>query len=148
MTFDFGSVKKQKVDFVQINKILQKAFRSIQTAEMAFSDNDPEGALTMAYEAMLKTSLALLSANGFRPRIQLGHHKTLILYARHILVESASVIDTYDRLRRKRNKTIYDVEVVTKLEAKQSVAVAKMYFILVEEKIESQNPQQKLWRPK
>lgn len=146
MSFDFELVRRFKPEFSEINKVLQKAHKSIRSAELLLRD-DPEGALTMAYEGMLKSSLALMFSNGYRPRVQQGHHKTLVLYARYMLKGSLVVVDSYERLRRKRNKAVYDTEVVTKTEAKNAVEVSCEYFDIVEAKIATDNPQQKLWSP-
>jgi len=147
MDFDFSYVKKQPVNFGQINKILQKAYKTIQSAKTTLK-TDPETCFTLAYESMLKTTLALMLSRGFRPKIQLGHHKTLVNYAKYVLKDRFSKITaTYDRMRQKRNKLLYDVASVSETEAKQSAIVAEKYFRIVEQKIASDNPQQKLWKP-
>jgi uncharacterized protein (UPF0332 family) len=147
MDFDFSYVKKQPVNFGQINKILQKAYKTIQSAKTTLK-TDPEACFTLAYESMLKTTLALMLSRGFRPKIQLGHHKTLVNYAKYVLKDRFSKITaTYDRMRQKRNKLLYDVASVSETEAKQSAIVAEKYFRIVEQKIASDNPQQKLWKP-
>ena len=147
MIFDPLSVKKQPVNFKQINQILQKAHKSILSATATLKIN-PEDCFTLAYESMLKTTLALILSHGFRPKVQLGHHKTLVEFAKHILKGNFDAIaDTYDRMRKKRNKLVYDVASVSQTEAEQAVKIAKRYFKIVEEKISSDNPQQKLWKP-
>lgn len=145
MNFDFSSVHKQKPDFTQINTILQKSYQTIKSAELTL-ESDQEASFTLSYESMLKTSLALMLSRGYRPRVQLGHHKTLVLYAKYVLKQFGSITATYDRMRQKRNKLIYDVASVGKTEAKQALAIAKKYFDIVEDKIAEDNPQQKLWR--
>lgn len=147
MNFDFGAVKKQKVDFKQINRILEKAVKNITSAEKILKI-DPEASFTIAYESMLKTTLALMLSHGYRPRIQLGHHITLINFSKYILKEKfSSVTSTYDRMRQKRNKLIYDDAFVSIIEATQALKIAEKYFQIVEGKISQDNPQQKLWRP-
>lgn len=147
MSFDFSLVNKQKVDFSQINTILKKSYQTIKSAELTL-DSDQEASFTLSYESMLKTSLALMLSRGYRPRVQLGHHKTLVLYARYVLKQFTEITATYDRMRQKRNKLIYDVASVGKTEAKQALAIAKKYFDIVEDKIAEDNPQQKLWNYK
>jgi len=87
-------------------------------------------------------------SRGFRPKVQLVHQKTLVNYAKYVLKDRFSKITaTYDRMRQKRNKLLYDVASVSETEAKQSAIVAEKYFRIVEQKIASDNPQQKLWKP-
>lgn len=145
MSFDFSLVHKQTIDFKQINIILSKSYQSIKSAELTL-DSDCEASFTLSYESMLKTSLALMLSRGYRPRVQLGHHKTLVLYAKYVLRQFSSIIATYDRMRQKRNKLIYDIASVGKTEAKQALLIAKRYFDIVEDKIAKDNPQQKLWK--
>lgn len=147
VTFDKNTVKKQAVNFKQINQTLEKAYKSIKSAKATLKIN-PEDSFTLAYESMLKTTLALMLSHGFRPRVQLGHHKTLVEFAKLVLKGKFSQLaDTYDRMRKKRNKLLYDVASVGQTEASQAVAIAEKYFVVVENKISEDNPQQKLWRP-
>ncbi len=148
MTFDKGSVKNQNVNFTQINRTLEKAYGSIRSAEIIIKLT-PEDSFVLAYESMLKTSLALMLSKGYRPKTQLGHHKTLVEFAKVILGNRfSSLTATYDRMRKKRNKIIYDIGSVSQTEGKEAIAIADKYFKVVEGKILSDNPQQKLWKPK
>lgn len=147
MNFDFSYVKKQPVNFNQINRILQRAYKTINSAEITFK-TDPEACFTLSYESMLRTTLALLLSYGYRPKMQLGHHKTLVNFSKYVLKDKFSKITaTYDRMRQKRNKLIYDVASVSESEAEETIIVAKKYFQIVAQKIAQDNPQQKLWRP-
>jgi hypothetical protein len=69
---------------------------------------DPETAYQIAYEAMIKASLALMLSHGQRPRKQLGHHIAIIEFAqRHLPGASAGTFARFDRMRRKRNNAFY-----------------------------------------
>jgi len=146
MSFDFTSVKKQSADFRSVNKVLEKAWKSMQLAKSTTQTN-PDDSFVLAYEAMLKTTLALMLSKGYRPKIQLGHHKTLVSFAKYILKGFEQLTETYDRIRKKRNKIIYDITEVSVSEAERTFAVAEKYFKIVEDRINTDNPQQKLWRP-
>ncbi|EKD56559.1 MAG: hypothetical protein ACD_58C00147G0005 [uncultured bacterium] len=147
LNFDFSSVKKQKIDFNQINRILEKAGKNITSARKILK-TDQEGCFTVAYESMLKTTLALMLSHGYRPRIQLGHHITLVSFSKYILKEKFfAITSTYDKMRQKRNRLIYDDAFVSITEANKALEVAEKYFQIVEEKIKQENPQQKLWKP-
>jgi uncharacterized protein (UPF0332 family) len=142
--FDFKSVKKQPADFRQINMILQKAGNSLVSSEAILKD-DPESAFTLAYESMLKASMALMFSRGLRPRVQLGHHKTLINFAKYALGDdSANMTATYDKMRGKRNRVVYDTGAVSKIEAIEGLNTAKKYLAVIVRKIAEENPQMKL----
>ena len=81
MEWDQGAVQEQAVDFGQINKILEKAYRGLKSASMI---DEPDSVFTLAYESMLKTSLSLMLSRGLRPRQQLGHHRTLVEFSKKV----------------------------------------------------------------
>lgn len=146
-TFDFDLVKRQPRDFRQINLILQRAYKTTNTARKNLVI-DPETAFNTAYEAMLKTTLALMLSRGLRPKIRLGHHKTLVSYSQDILgAKFEQITSTYNKMRKKRNSIIYDSCSISLIEAKNAVETSEKYFGIIESKIVSDNPQQKLWRP-
>jgi uncharacterized protein (UPF0332 family) len=72
--FDFSSVRKQPVDFRQIEMVLKKAEKSVASS-WNIHKKDPESAFTLAYESKLKASMALMFSRGYRSQVQLGHHK-------------------------------------------------------------------------
>lgn len=86
-------------------------------------------------------------SKGYRPKVQLGHHKTLVNFARYALKNFGRLTDTYDRIRKKRNKIIYDIISVSESEANGAIIAAEKYFNIVEDKIIQDNPQQKFWKP-
>jgi hypothetical protein len=74
------TTKPQPVNRKQVKLFLASA----QNKAVAARKNlviDAETAYQIAYEAMLKGSLALMLAHGSRPRIQLGHHRAIIEFA-------------------------------------------------------------------
>lgn len=144
-SFDFSTVHDQPLNMFQVRKTYQKAIQSLKTAKK-IKETDPEGAYTMAYESMLKASLALMFSTKKRPRVQMGHHKVLVRYAEYILGEEfTSLTNTYDKMRDKRNKLIYDINIVSKTEAEHACAIATKYLKVAAQKIIENNPQLKLW---
>lgn len=142
--FDFSSVKKQAIDFRQIGMILKKAEKSLGSSRSICLD-DPESAFTLAYESMLKASMALMFSQGYRPRVQLGHHKTLIKFSKYVLGEGyAGMTATYDHMRGKRNRVVYDVGAVSEAEVKEALSMAEKYLNVIKQKIEEESPQMKL----
>ena len=145
MLFDPQKVKKQSINFQEINKILEKAYKNILEAEKG---SDPDSKFSLAYESMLKTALALLRSYGYRPRSGAGHHAVLVQLSKKILgPKFDNLTSTYNQMRKKRNKILYDINSATKLEAGSSVHIARRFFQAVEQKISKDNPQQKFWKP-
>ncbi|MHB8858654.1 MAG: hypothetical protein ACYC6Z_04105 [Thermoleophilia bacterium] len=144
MKFDFTSVKKQEVNFRQIEMILGKAEKSL-TSSKKISRQDPESAFTLAYESMLKASMAMMFSRGYRPRVQLGHHKTLVNFSKYVLGDTfAGMTATYDKMRGKRNRVVYDVGAVSEDELSEALSMAEKYLSVVKQRIEEENPQMKL----
>jgi uncharacterized protein (UPF0332 family) len=142
--FDFSSVRKHAVDYRQIELVLGKAEKSLASSRN-ISRQDPESAFTLAYESMLKASMALMFSQGYRPRVQLGHHKTLVGFSQFILGEEfTSLTATYERMRKKRNRVVYDIGAVSKVEVKEALVLAEKYLDIVKKKIMEENPQLKL----
>ena len=147
MTLNEKLLQKQTVNFLQINKILQKSYKTLETVKRSLSQ-DYDSSFALTYDSMLKTSLALMLSRGYRPRVSLGHHRTLVDFAKQVLgPKFAGITSTYSRMRKKRNKIIYDVNSVGRTEAEQAIKTAERYFKIVEDKIKQDNPQQKLWKP-
>ena len=145
MIFDPKLVTPQKVDFVQINKILRKAYKGVKSAEQV---TEPDSKFELAYGAMLKTAQALMRSYGYRTKADRGHHRVLVDYARDKLgANFANLTSTYNQIRKKRNKLEYDVDSVTMTEARSATAIAEEFYKAVEQKISEDNPQQKLWKP-
>lgn len=63
----------------------------------------------IAYEAMIKGSLALMLSHGQRPHKQFGHHIANIEFAQKNLPGCpAGTFALFDHMRRKRNDAFYD----------------------------------------
>jgi len=101
----------------------------------------------MVYEAMLRASLGFMLSYGQRPRSGLGHHKIIIDFvAKKLGREYKNIVKAFDLMRRKRNEAIYEpISFITKKEAKDSIALAKKYILIIGEEIENRCPQLKLF---
>jgi uncharacterized protein (UPF0332 family) len=96
---------------------------------------DEETAYQVAYQAMLKASLAMMLSHGQRPRVQLGHHQAIIDFAaKHLGGSHGALFALFDRMRRKRNDAFYDVAVVGQAEAEEAVLAAEqlIQFIITD----------------
>jgi len=137
--------KKQVSDFNQIIKYLHGAKRKINIAAKILKLSE-EAAFQIAYEAMIKASIGLMLSQGIRPRIGPGYHKIIIKFAGKILgKEFESLITTFNYMRRKRNRFIYEVDaLITEKEAEDSIKIANKYLAIIESIIQTKNPQKKL----
>ncbi|MGB9763551.1 MAG: hypothetical protein ACPLW7_06170, partial [Minisyncoccia bacterium] len=81
-----------------------------------------------------------------RPRIGLNYHKNVIKFAGKILgTEFTSLMRTFDCMRKKRNRFIYEVDtMIIQKEAEDSIKIAKKYLDIIENIIQKKNPQKKL----
>jgi uncharacterized protein (UPF0332 family) len=122
------TTKPQPVNRKQVGQFLASA----QNKAVAARKNlkiDAESAYQIAYEAMLKGSLALMLSHGSRPRVQLGHHRAIIEFAeQHLDPILAPTFALFDRMRRKRNDAFYDIAIITETEANEAVATAESYL--------------------
>jgi uncharacterized protein (UPF0332 family) len=102
---------------------------------------DNETAYQIAYEAMIKGSLALMLNHGQRPRHQLGHRIAIIEFAQKQFDGShAATFALFDRMRRKRNDAFYDIALITDTEAEEAVVTAENYLKLVATGIKAKLP--------
>jgi uncharacterized protein (UPF0332 family) len=102
---------------------------------------DAEAAYQIAYQAMLKGSLAVMLSHGQRPRVQLGHHAAIIEFAKkHLDPSLAPTFALFDRMRRKRNDAFYDIAVIDVVEAEGAVKAAEAYLNVIEADIKTRIP--------
>lgn len=125
-------------------KLIKQFFADAQKRAVAARKNlaiEPETGYQIAYEAMIKASLALMLSHGQRPRKQLGHHIAIIEFAqRHLPGTSAGTFALFDRMRRKRNDAFYDIALVTDTEAEEAVSAADDFLLVVEADIKKRIP--------
>jgi hypothetical protein len=123
--------KPQHIDPKQVKQFLADA-RKKSVAARKNLVIDTETAYQVAYEAMLKGSLALMLSHGQRPRVQLGHHIAIIEFAqKHLDPSLAATFALFDRIRRKRNDAFYDVALISDTEAAEAVNAAEEYLKLI-----------------
>lgn len=143
-----GLLKKEKIEFDQINKVLRNTFRCIRSSKILVKDGDEAGGFQLAYEAMLLAGRALVFSYGLRPR-SVGSHRIVIEFSECILGEEYKTLTLkFDKMRKKRNYLIYGTGLtISKAEVDRAINSAQKFVDKIEEKISHDNPQQKLWRP-
>jgi len=129
------TTRPQAVNRRQIDQFFASARNKAVTARKNLRI-DAEAAYQIAYEAMLKASLALMLCHGSRPRVQLGHHRAIIEFVQqHLGPKHAPLFALFDHMRRKRNNAFYDIALITDTEAKEAVAAAEEYLAIISAEI-------------
>jgi uncharacterized protein (UPF0332 family) len=138
-------LKPQPTDFDQIERFLASATKKLEAARKTLPI-DHETSYQLAYEAMLKASLGFMLSHSVRPRSLPGHHVAIIEFAeQHLGRELKGLIARFDRMRRKRHQSIYDVDgFISKLEAEQALDTAEEYLSIVRKEMQKRNPRGKL----
>ena len=135
-----ATTKPQKIDPKQVRRFLADALKKVAAARKNLAI-DEESAYQIAYQAMLKGSLALMLSHGQRPRVQLGHHIAIIEFAKkHLDPKLAPTFALFDRMRRKRNDAFYDIAIISDVEAEDAVSSAEAYLKVVGADIQSRIP--------
>ena len=136
-----GLIKRQKSDYRVIEKLILRASKDIRTSKANL--NIDEGiAYTIAYLAMLHAGRAFMFLKGFRPSN--GYqHKTVVEFMAHTLGrEFTTIVERFDKMRRKRNVFIYDVSIsISKTEGENALNTAIKFVNLIEDIIRKENPQ-------
>jgi len=139
-----GLIKRQKVDFSQIEALLLRARKDIVAAK-ANLEIDEEVTYNYAYLSMLRCGRAIMFMKGYRS-VDGQQHKTIIELSGEILgKEFKSVIKKFDHMRRKRNQFTYDPSLpVSKIEAENALKTAEEFVNIAMNLIQKENPQLRL----
>jgi len=120
----------------EIAELLAVARRDIKTSQ-AMLNTDLDWAFAIAYNGILQMSIAYMNHLGYRPRGE-GHHYNTFRFMEEALPEDAQMIRRLQKLRRKRNTTIYEQPgLVSEQEALDVVQFASRYYSVIEAKLPS-----------
>ena len=124
-----GYIKKLSVDKRKVKDALHIAKRDIKTAK-SMLQQDMDWAFSIAYNAMLQTLRALMFSKGYRPSGS-NQHISVVKFAELFLDRETVII--FDRMRRKRHITIYDIAgTISERDAEHAVATAEILLKKVE----------------
>lgn len=120
---------------------LALAKRDIKAAEAMLAINR-DWAFSMAYNAVLQATRALMFANGFRPAAGEGQHKTAVEFAEISLGKKCQDdIYIFGKMRSKRHRVIYDaLGLVSQEEANQAFAFSIRFVKEIEQLLKRHNP--------
>lgn len=99
-----GLIRRLPLDEKKVEDSLAHARRDMGTAR-AILKTDPDWAYTIAYNAILQAGRGLMFSRGYRPD-GAHQHIAVVKFAALFLEERDAVI--FDRMRRKRNSSVYD----------------------------------------
>jgi len=139
-----GRIKRCTVDEKGALNLMRRAAKDISTAKRNLSQ-DEDCAYSYAYQAMLRSGLALMLWEGFRPDIK-DKHRTVVRFVTSFLgKESKKLLNDYDFMRRKRHMLVYepDIPCSTK-EATDAIETAEEFIGIIVKVIKRKNPQQEL----
>ncbi len=136
-----GLVEEIRPDFRQISTLLARALKDLSTAR-ANVRIDKEWAYTIAYQAMLRAAKAMVMAEGWRPRGR-DQARTVVLLVGEILGEEArSLVNGFDRMRRKRQDFIDEPETpIPRYEVEGALKDAQALIEQIVELAREKNPQ-------
>ena len=139
-----GVIKKCPVDYKAIANLIKRAHIDLKTAKRNM-DDDQECAYNYAYNAMLRSGLALMFSEGFRPEIK-DKHLTIVRFASSVLGDEFRIlINDYDFMRKKRNRFIYEPDIPCSMkEAKDAIKTAEEFVDKISKLIREKNPQKEI----
>lgn len=122
-----GLIKKCPVDNKTTENLLKRASTDLKTAKRNL-EADEECAYNYAYNGMLRSGLALMFSEGYRPEIK-DKHQTIVRFASAILGEEfRTIINDYDFMRKKRNRFIYEPSIPCSMkEASDAISTAEEF---------------------
>jgi uncharacterized protein (UPF0332 family) len=128
-----GLIKRFKTSPAQVKNRMELAKRDIKAAK-AMLANDRDWAFSMAYNAILQATRALMFYKGFRPGTGEGQHKVAVQFAEITLGKQLrDEIYIFDKMRRKRHRVLYDVSgIISQKEACQAFEFAVKFVDTVE----------------
>ena len=137
-----GLLKKQKIDFPAVAKLVSRAYKDIKTARANMAI-DEGVAFSVAYMAMIHAARALMLAKGYRSSDG-AQHKTAIEFVDKLLgANYRDLAEEFDRMRRKRNIFTYEVGApISSTEADNAITSAARLVELIRSTIKKSNPQQ------
>jgi uncharacterized protein (UPF0332 family) len=133
-----GRIKSYSAQPGEVAQLLQVANRDLSTAEKNLEEA-PDWAYSIAYNAILQASRALILSEGYRPRGG-EQHATVVEFVREKFgSEYLPQIRLFDQMRRKRHRVIYEVAgLISKVEAKQAVDFTREFIEIIRQTITGQ----------
>lgn len=126
-------IKAHTADPKEIKALLDLANRDLVVAEKTLG-LDADWAYTIAYNAILQASRALMFSKGFRPRRSAGHIAVIQFIRESLGPKHAEHVNLFDQMRRKRHRVLCDeTGLVGEKEAQHTLSFSKKFVKLLAE---------------
>jgi hypothetical protein len=136
-----GLVEDVKPNFQVVNTLIVRALKDLTTAR-ANAGTDREWAYGIAYQGMLRSARAMITAEGVRPRGR-DQQRTIVQLAGAILGdELRPLVNAFDRMRR-RSQAILDEpgQPISRYEVEGAIKDAQQFIERTVEFTRVKNPQ-------
>jgi len=139
-----GQIKRCPIDSRTIRNLINRAHKDLATARRNL-DEDQDCSYNYAYNAMLRSGIALMLSQGFRPEIK-DKHLIVVRYVGAVLGEEFKrVVRDYDTMRRKRHRFLYEPDIpCSAKEATDALRAAQDFLDAIARFIQTQDPQMEL----
>jgi uncharacterized protein (UPF0332 family) len=125
-----GLIQRLPIDRKRVQDAIALARRDLKTSR-AIVTTDHDWAYTIAYNAVLQAGRALMFAKGYRPD-GANQHISVVKFAGLFLEKNDALI--FDRMRRKRHGSVYDMAgSISGAEAQSAVDYAEVLIRRIEE---------------
>ncbi len=124
-------IRKQEVGDDDIRAAIEKAKSDLDTAKKIVSQSHSWG-FAIAYNAVLQAARAYVFASGYRPASHEGHKNTFLFLQASMAEKHQTLITFLDRMRVKRNQSVYDVaDLITESEAEKMLVQAEEFIEII-----------------
>jgi uncharacterized protein (UPF0332 family) len=129
-----GLIKRLPFDRKKVDNAVAHAHRDLTTARTILK-TDRDWTYTIAYNAILQAGRALMFSKGYRPE-GANQHISVVKFA-ELYLDNQDVV-TFDRMRRKRHSSVYDMAgSISESEAKSAVSHAESLIRKFEELLQT-----------
>ncbi len=101
-----GRIRREQISPAEVREALKLADRDLRVARKLMGEELDWG-FTIAYNAVLQAARAFMFAQGYRPATAESHKNTFAFLAATLGPEHADLVSYFDRMRNKRNQTVY-----------------------------------------
>jgi uncharacterized protein (UPF0332 family) len=105
-------IHRHQADSAAIRALIERAGDDLASAAHML-EQDADWALSIAYNAVLRSARALIFARGFRPASHEAHKNTFAFLREVAREEQQQLLSYFDRIRVKRHRALYDIEART-----------------------------------
>ncbi|MBF8264464.1 MAG: hypothetical protein HW384_328 [Dehalococcoidia bacterium] len=132
-----GSIHLFKATPEEITRAMDIAHRDLTDSERILTES-LDWSYSIAYNAVLQACRAYMFHRGYRPAGGEKHKATLAFMQISVDPELTEIISYFDRVRKKRNRVIYDeVGLVSENEARHIIQKAKEFIAWVDTQLKT-----------